>query len=148
MSWHVRFYADDEGRQPVRVFLRQLDPPKRAALIAAVEMVLTPLGLAVCNTEYGKALGRGLYGFRIRHDERTIRAKAGAPGTGARQGEVLLRVFFAAYADHVVLLLGGYDKGDDPSGRRQSREIEQARARLRSFKLRQERRAAGKRRQR
>jgi hypothetical protein len=45
-----------------------------------------------------------------------------------------------------VLLLGGYDKGAAPSYRRQEREIETARRRLRSFKLQQSRRRADARR--
>lgn len=90
--------------------------------------------------------GSGLFEFRIRHDEAVIRGKAGEEDQGER-GEVLLRIFCHAYGQRIVLLLGGYDKGTDPSTRRQSREIESARGRLRSFRLRQQReRAAIKRR--
>jgi hypothetical protein len=46
----------------------------------------------------------------------------------------------------VVLLLGGYDKGVAPSKKRQDREIETARRRLRSFQLKQKHRRAGERR--
>jgi hypothetical protein len=75
-----------------------------------------------------------------------LRSKAGHPPHGAAGGEVLLRMFFAAYGEKVVLVLGGYDKGHDSSPRRQAREIDQARKRLRSFKLRQERQTSGRRR--
>jgi len=44
-----------------------------------------------------------------------------------------LRGFCHARGDRVVLLLGGYDKGADPSRRRQQREIETARRRLADF---------------
>jgi hypothetical protein len=109
-------------------------------------VILTDMGLDVCGTEYGKQLGSGLFEFRIRHDEAVIRGKAREPGKGQR-GEVLLRVFCHAHGQRIVLLLGGYDKGADPSTRRQSREIASARGRLRSFQLRQQReRAAAKRR--
>lgn len=42
--------------------------------------------------------------------------------------------FCHAYGDKVVLLLNGYDKGEDPSGRRQQREIRLARKRLEEFR--------------
>jgi hypothetical protein len=148
VSWEVEFYGDDAGRYPAREFLDGLDPVKRAAMIAAVEVILVARGLDVCATEYGRHLGEGLFEFRVRHDEHTTRAKAGevSADRGARS-EVLLRLFCHAYGERIVLLLGGYDKGADPSGRRQSREIETARKRLRSFKLRLRReRAAAKRR--
>lgn len=51
--------------------------------------------------------------------------------------EILLRVFCHAYGDRIVLLLGGYDKGEDPSKKRQNEEIEEARARLKRWKARE-----------
>jgi hypothetical protein len=54
----------------------------------------------------------------------------------ARGHKVLLRIFCHAYGARVVLLLNGYDKGADPSGRRQNREIALARQRLTEFKAR------------
>ncbi len=146
VTWTIEFFEDDQGRQPAREWLQSLDGLKRASAIAAIEVVLTELGLDVCATEYGKQFGSGLFEFRIRHDEAVIRGKAGEEDQGER-GEVLLRIFCHAYGQRIVLLLGGYDKGTDPSTRRQSREIESARGRLRSFRLRQQReRAAIKRR--
>ena len=146
MTWTVEFFEDDQGRQPAREWLQSLDGLKRASAIAAIEVILAELGLDVCATEYGKQLGSGLFEFRVRHDETVIRGKAGEAGDGER-GEVLLRMFCHAHGRRIVLLLGGYDKGTDPSARRQSREIESARGRLRSFRLRQQReRAAAKRR--
>jgi len=114
------------------------------ALIAAIEYFLEPRGLDVCRTEYGRQLGEGLFEFRLRHDEATVRRKAGQPVDDASaSSEVLLRLFCHAYGDKVVLLLGGYDKGEDPSPRRQSLEIERARKHLRSFKLRRQRQSTG-----
>lgn len=136
VAWAVEFYEDSEGRQPAREFLLGLEPAKRAAMIAAIEALLEPKGLGVCGTEYGRQLGQGLFEFRVRHDETTTRRKAGEePAASRRSGEVLLRLFCHAYGEKIVLLLGGYDKGDDPSTRRQSREIEKARKSLRSFRL-------------
>ncbi len=124
-----------------------MDSAKRAAAIAAIEVLLTDLGLGVCATEHGKQLGGGLFEFRIRHDESVIRGKAGEASTGKR-GEVLLRIFCHAHGQKIVLLLGGYDKGAAPSKRRQDREIETARQRLRSFKLRKSRHRTAARRRR
>ncbi len=142
MIWTVEFFEDDQGRQPAREWLQSLDSAKRAAAIAAIEVFLTDLGLDVCETEHGKHLGQGLFKFRVRHDETVIRGKTREEGKGKR-GEVLLRIFCHAHGEKIVLLLGGYDKGTAPSKRRQDREIDAARGRLRSFKLQQSRRRAG-----
>jgi hypothetical protein len=144
MSWTIKFFVDDEGRQPARKFIEDLDMPKRMAMIAAVECFLESRGLDVCRTEYGRQLGDGLFEFRVRHDEPTVLRKANRPVDDVGGStEVLLRLFCHAYGDKIVLLLGGYDKGEHPSGRRQSREIERARRNLRSFKLRQQRQSTG-----
>lgn len=83
----------------------------------------------------------------LRQDERTILAKSGQDNADeASTGEVLLRLFYLAHGQRIILLLGGYDKGKDTSPRRQAREIEQARRRQRSFKLRQDRQKAAQRR--
>jgi putative component of toxin-antitoxin plasmid stabilization module len=145
LSWEIEFYEDDRGRQPAREWLSSLDKPKRDAAIAAIECYLAEFGLDICGTEHGKALGKGLFELRIRHDESVIRRKAGEAGA-KRGSQVLLRIFCHAYGQRIVLLLGGYDKGEDPAPRRQAREIETARQRLRSFSLRQKRRQAGSRR--
>jgi hypothetical protein len=89
VTWKVEFFEDDQGRQPAREWLQSLDSLKRASAIAAIEVVLTGLGLDVCGTEYGKQLGSGLFEFRIRHDEAVIRGKAGQDTDGER-GQVLV----------------------------------------------------------
>jgi len=61
-------------------------------------------------------LGGGLFEFRL------------------RDSELLLRVFCHAYGDRIVLLLHGYDKGVDPSDKRQAREIAEARHGLARWK--------------
>ena len=43
----------------------------------------------------------------------------------------------AQFVPKVILLIGGYDKGGDPSERRQQREIREARRLLAQFKERQ-----------
>ena len=145
MAWTLEFFEEDSGRQPVREWLQSLDSGKRSAAIAALEVYLGGMGIAVCGTEHGKQLGKGLFEFRIRHDEGVIRGKSGGQSKSAST-EVLLRIFCHAYGDRIILLVGGYDKGEDPSKRRQTREIEKARKRLRSFELRRKRTRAGARR--
>lgn len=45
-----------------------------------------------------------------------------------KSAKILLRVFFCTGPGRkIILLLSGYDKGKDPSGRRQQREIVKAR---------------------
>ena len=53
---------------------------------------------------------------------------------------VLLRVFCTFHGDRVVLLLGGYDKGRDPSDKRQQKEIARARKLLKQWQEDQRRR--------
>ena len=48
-------------------------------------------------------------------------------------GPAPLRVFCHATGDRLILLLGGYDKGENPARRRQDREIKVARSRLTEY---------------
>ena len=135
------FYRKASGREPMANFLDNLEPFKRAALLAALRGILAEQGLGVCATEYGKHLGKGLAEFRLRHsyDEVTGRFPAReveSPPTRERVGRLALRVFFHAYGDRRVLLLGGYDKGRRPSRKKQEAEIARARKRLQDFKNR------------
>ncbi|MGH2355274.1 MAG: hypothetical protein ACRDI2_03540 [Chloroflexota bacterium] len=91
--------------------------------------VLAEEGVGVCQTEWGKALGDGLYEFRLRDEIE-------------REGEsvkILLRVFFHPYGNKIILLLGGYDKEARPSSQYQQKQIAEARKRLNDFRQRQHR---------
>jgi hypothetical protein len=103
--------------------------------------VLAVRGIDLVSTEWLKALGQGLHEFRVRHDADEIARMFGgaAPEPESKPEKVLLRLFVHFYGDKVILLLGGYDKGDDPKDRRQQREISQARRLLTQFKERQRR---------
>jgi hypothetical protein len=105
---------------------------KKQVLGAAMQKLLQHLGVGVCKTEFGKQLGGGLFEFRLRQDPGAIIDQKGRQVPPER---ILLRVFCHAYGDKVVLLLGGYDKGEDPSPKRQQHEIEEARRRLAAWKL-------------
>jgi len=140
-AWTVEFYIDGEGREPAKKWLEGLSEVKRDAAIAALTTVLARLGTAVCDTEWGKNLGGGLYELRIRHSAEETKAMFADQPRGPRRQEVLLRVFFAVHGRRVVLLLGGYDKGRSPSERRQRQEIAAARERLADFKARRSRKS-------
>jgi hypothetical protein len=128
-DWEVEFYANDAGREPCRGWMQKLPPTKRIALEVAIQLVLARRGLAVVETEFGRALGGGLYEFRLRWPADEVRRKVEDVSSGAagRPEKILLRVFFCTSGRKVILLLSGYDKAKDPGHRRQERQIAQAR---------------------
>ncbi|HEY7823143.1 MAG TPA: hypothetical protein VIG24_09930 [Acidimicrobiia bacterium] len=101
-------------------------------MTTAVETILAAEGIAVCQTEWGKSLGGGLYEFRIRRSLRTITSATGAslPPDLDPDRAVLLRVFFTVRAGQVIVLLGGFDKQRRPSASWQDKQIRRARALL------------------
>lgn len=115
-DWDVEFYAEHGGREPCREWADGLSPQKRAAFAAAVRLVLARRGLHVVGTEYGKALGDGLYEFRVRWTASEISHKVeGLPPAEVGAPEaIVLRVFFCTAGRKVILLLSGYDKGARP----------------------------------
>jgi putative component of toxin-antitoxin plasmid stabilization module len=116
--YQIEFYVDEAGRRPVLKWIKEeLTPRKRRVLGAAMNEILQHQGLGVCGTAFGRQLGDGLFEFRL------------------REKGLLLRVFCHAYGHKVILLLGGYDKAEDPSAKRQQSEIEEARRRLRAWEL-------------
>lgn len=139
MTWELEFYADKHGKEPVREWLDGLDAVKRAAALRGLSVILANEGPGVCSTEYGQPLNKGLFEFRLRIDAATVLAKHD-PSLLERfpdqpRGPVLLRVFCHASEGRLILLLGAYDKGNDPSDRRQREEIVVARKRLTDWRL-------------
>ena len=133
----IEFYEEPgTGRCPVHEWIvRDLSPYQRRAIGAAMSEVLERYGIDVCGTEYGKQLGQGLFEFRLRHDSDEIIAKHtdSTPDGERDEAPIFLRVFCHAYGEKIVLLLAGYDKGEDPGERRQDKEIALARRRLAEF---------------
>jgi len=133
----LEFYRTPGGDEPVRRWMEKaLSSDQLRALDAALTLILAVHGVGVCGTPYGRQLGRGLFEFRLDEDEAAVSRKwsAGPSPPGRVIGtRILLRVFCHATGERTVLLLGGYDKGRDPSRRRQQREIARARARLGEF---------------
>ena len=137
-------YKAADGRCPYVTFIESLDDATFAALDAAVEHQLTRNGMDLCSTEWMKPLGEGLYEFRIRHDAAEIKARfaSEASATTPTRVPILLRVFCHFCGSKVVLVLSGYDKGDDPSQRRQQKEIAKARTHLTAWQEQRKRNAA------
>ena len=138
--YEMEFYEDESGSEPCREFIDGLPVPKKLALRAALVNILGRQGPDVCDTEFGKNLGQGLFEFRLRHSEAVILGRvrpdlARKIAEASDGGKILLRVFFHPYGEKIVLLLAGYDKGSDPSTRRQNREIAAARKALRRWTL-------------
>ena len=101
-----------------------------------IEEILAKQGNNVCNSSWGKALGHGLFEFRINRSLAAICNQAGIelPEESRTDSKVLLRVFFAVEGNRMVLLLCGYDKGKNSSRKKQQRLISQARAYLAAHK--------------
>lgn len=123
-QWSVEYEGSSFER-----FLRSLPAYEQAVLIAAIENVLQVHGIDICAGEWGKPLGNGLFGFRVRKSLRAILTDAGLTDERVASSDrtVLLRVFCTFHGRKIILLHHGYDKGADPSQRRQQREIAKAR---------------------
>ncbi|HXW87127.1 MAG TPA: hypothetical protein VEJ42_02610 [Streptosporangiaceae bacterium] len=134
-SWTVEFYQDDSGREPCREWAESLSSQKRAAFQAVLRLVLIPRGLDIVGSEYGKALGQGLYELRIRWTASEVAHKVSGLDVAevGTPEKILLRVFFCTAGRKIILLMSGYDKADDPSERRQNREIQRARKMITAY---------------
>ena len=138
-TWIAEFYEDANGRRPVEIWMGGLGEVEFEALATAIEEILEKDGVALASTPWLKALGEGLHEFRVRHDAATIKALYVESGASkpAQPAKILLRLFVHFHGQKVILLLHGYDKGSDDSPRRQNKEIEEARKRLRAWRLAQ-----------
>jgi hypothetical protein len=107
-------------------------------------------GIELGSTPWLKALGEGLFEFRVRHDAATIERTYGSTShpSSPTQHKILLRLFIHFHGNKVILLLHGYDTGDDDSPRKQNKEIQEARKRLANWKASEAERAKGQRKNR
>jgi hypothetical protein len=147
-AWTLEFY-EENGREPVLDFLRGLDEVKEQALAAALRNVLAYEGIGVCGSSWGKWVqdAPGIFEFRVRHDAATILRERNLPVPAeldTAHRDVLLRVFCHAHGRKMVLLLAAYDKGREPSAKRQNTEIKRAKQRLARWKARQKPRGRGR----
>ena len=140
-AWTLEFY-EEHGREPVLDFLRGLDDFKEQTLAAALRNVLAYEGLAVCGSSWGRWVqgAPGIFEFRVRHDAATILRERSLPvpeHLDETHADILLRVFCHAHGNKLVLLLAGYDKGKEPSAKRQNAEITRAKQRLTRYQAQQ-----------
>jgi hypothetical protein len=145
--WTVEMYADSRGHCPAERWLDSLPVAKFAAIDAAIHHLLERQGLDLAGSSWLKPLKQGLYEFRVRSTAAEIVRMYGDAGHVPPEDSenILLRVFVAFHGNRVVLLLDGYDKGADPSPKRQQREIAAARKLLTEWKAQQVREAKHKR---
>ncbi len=137
LPYQLDFFEDDDGGKPCLRWIKDdLAATKRRALGAAMEQYLQEQGVGVCDDKaWGKQLGRGLFEFRLMRKRRYQVKQKGRKVEKVER--ISLRVFCHAYGEKRILALHGYDKGEDPKGRRQQREIELARQRLRQWQARE-----------
>lgn len=146
--WRIAFYETESGAKPVLDWIKyELTPTKRRALGTAMRRMLQVHGPGVSRTSWGKPVTAGIFEFRVHMTgKQVVNLEAEIHGISVDDARrrfalnpsesILLRVFCTAYGDKLVLLLHGYDKGEDPSKRRQQREIDEARRRLAVVKRR------------
>jgi hypothetical protein len=146
-EWDIEFYADEQGREPCLEWMKSLSRQKRIALETSIELILAQRGLDVVETEFGKALGGGLYEFRLRWSAEEVAGKVGAVLAGPVAGSeaVLLRLFFCTSGRKIILLLSGYDKAKSSGDHRQDKEIAKARRLLTAHREAGKRAKAGQR---
>lgn len=138
-NWKIEVWEDTNGRSPFGKWYVKLGEYDQAVVDAAIKEILMPLGMNICETEWGKPLKDGLYEFRIRRSLSTLVNLGKPEGEGESlpawaNKTVLLRIFCTFHGDRIVLLFQGYDKGQDSSEKRQELEIKQARKHLRAWK--------------
>jgi hypothetical protein len=135
-TWSID--APDDGQ--FWRFYNKLQDMDKAIVQAALDHVLEVRGIDICSSEWGKSLGAGLYEFRIRVSLDAILGAFGSDDAARavpvkwRGRSCLLRIFCTFHGERIVLLLGGYNKGKDPSAKRQRKEIERARRELSRWK--------------
>jgi hypothetical protein len=140
--YSLEFHREGDGTEVVKDWLLGLSPVKRRAVGVALHEVLRPLGPDVCDTRYGRNLGRGLIEFRLAERGPGFLAALGRPARRATEQEdeerLELSVFCHCDGDRIILL-SGYDKGSEHSRQRQQGEVARARAHLADWRAEQRR---------
>ncbi len=129
--WTIEYFDSSFER-----FYLGLKPYEQPVVEASLTTVLAAHGIAAFDGGWGKPLGDGLFEFRIQRSLDAILSLAGRAET-SRAGNhrrVSIRIFCTFHGDQIVLLLHGYDKGRDPSSRRQQKEIDRACSMLKKWR--------------
>lgn len=139
--WRIEVWRDDRtGVAPFERWFRRVDPYVQVVVDAVLTHVVEPHGVDLLGTPWCRSLGDGLFEVRVRQSLQAVRSRGALPDHVAPAGDrharrtVLVRLFVTFHGDRVVLLLHGYDKGSDPSERRQRREIASARRHLAAWR--------------
>jgi hypothetical protein len=87
----IVFYETSQGDKPVLRWIKEdLSVRQRRALGYAIYRLLQRYGVSVCDTEFGRQLGGGLFEFRLRvkarrdGERRSSECSATPPATGSR----------------------------------------------------------------
>ena len=138
-EWTAEPYFDDSGSSPFLEWMDGLDEITFLAVDSAIRNVLEARGIELSQTSWMTPLGEGLHEFRIRQTAKALDQLFEAAGKGRPKGpnEVLVRIFVHFHGAKICLLLGGYDKQDDASEKRQNREIKLCRQRLAAWRRRE-----------
>lgn len=134
--WTIEFFVDPvTGACSVEKFLDRLPDAKFAAIDVALKFILEPSGISLCGSPWMKALGGGLFEFRIRNNAHEIAPQLVAEAARA-PAKILIRVFVHFYGERRAMVLHVYDKAINDSHQFQSKQIQVARDRLRAWKQR------------
>ena len=114
LYWEIRVH----DRFDFEKFLGQFDESFGLYVFESVERHLGAHGSDLAGTKWSKALGGGLFEFRLASDGKS------ASGGG------LVRIFYCFEPGRVVLLLSAYDKKRASSKTKQNLEIRRARSRM------------------
>jgi hypothetical protein len=141
-TWTIEFYEDEDGRKPVLAWIKdELTATKKRALGTAMRQIPQRHGTDVCSTAWGAPVAPGIMELRLRmRGNQVINNEADVRGIDPDTAQerydldasedILLRVFFTARGEKLILLLHGYDKGAAPSKTHQNKQIEEAKSRL------------------
>lgn len=134
--WHIELLELPNGQIPYLTFRNSLNPYERELLDLCIEQILAQAGINVCDTNWGKALGAGLFEFRIHRSLNSLAHHLGIHLPSDLKGDQtkLFRVFFTVEGQKIIVLLSGYDKGRMPSRKKQQKMIEAARGLLKRHK--------------
>jgi hypothetical protein len=114
---------------------RERLPPEIQSVVRGLLLeVLAVKGMALASDSLLKAVGSGLWEFRIGRNLKSVLKAAGiALPHNAKNRKVLVRVF-CSFEDEGILLLGCYDKLRNGSDRAQNIAIQNARSLLLTFR--------------